>query len=65
MSAGVGGDGLAVALEGEAGGQFVGDELVVGRSLERQEGFQELPDIRGPSGAMVASGEVQGKGGGC
>jgi len=63
VNAGVGGDGLAVALEGAASSQLIGDELVVGRSLERQEGFQELPHILRPSGAMVTSGEVQGKGG--
>ena len=63
VNAGVGGDGLAVALEGAASSQLIGDELVVGRSLERQEGFQELPHILRPSGAMITPGEVQGKGG--
>jgi hypothetical protein len=61
--AGVSGDGFAVALESEAGGEFVGDELIVGRSLERQEGLQELLDRGRPVGAMVAAGEVEGKGG--
>ena len=59
VTASVGGDGFAVALESEAGSQFVGDQLVVGRSLERQEGLQELPDFGGPSGAMIAAGEVK------
>jgi hypothetical protein len=59
VTASVGGDGFAVALESEADGQFVGDKLVVGRSLERQEGLQELPDLRGPGGVMVAAGEVK------
>lgn len=63
MTAGVGGDGFAVALENEAGGEFVGDELIVGRSLERQAGWQELLDRGGPGGAMVAAGEVEGEGG--
>ena len=63
VNAGAGGDGLAVALEGAASRQFIGDELVIGRSLERQEGFQELPHILRPSGAMVPSGEVQSEGG--
>lgn len=63
VPAGVRGDGFAVALEGEAGGEFVGDELIVGRSLERQEGLQELLDRGGPGGAMVAAGEVEGEGG--
>jgi hypothetical protein len=35
VNAGAGGDGLAVALEGEASRQFIGDELVIERSLER------------------------------
>lgn len=63
MTAGISGDGFAVAVEGEAGGEFVGDELIVGRSLERQEGLQELLDLGGPGSAMVAAGEVEGKGG--
>jgi hypothetical protein len=35
VTAGVGGDRFAVTLESKASGQFVGDELIVGRSLER------------------------------
>ena len=58
VSAGVSGDRFAVADESKAGGQFVGDELIVGRPLERQEGLQELLDLGGPGGAMVATGEV-------
>jgi len=61
VSAGVGDDGLAVALEGEARRQFIGDQWVIGRSLERQEVFEELPHVVGPGGAMVAPGEVEGK----
>ena len=53
VSAGVSGDRFAVTEESEAGGQFVGDELIVGRPLERQEGLQELLDLGGPGGAMV------------
>jgi len=63
VMAGVGGDGFAVALEGEAGGEFVGDELIVGWSLERQEGLQEPLDFGRPVRAMVATGEVEGEGG--
>jgi hypothetical protein len=37
--------------------------LIVGRSLERQEGLQELLDLGGPVGAMVAAREVEGEGG--
>ena len=55
----VGGDRLTVPVEGEAGGQFVGDQLVIGWPLEREEGLQELPDLGGPGGAMVAAGKVQ------
>jgi hypothetical protein len=61
VTAGVSGDGFAVALESEAGGQFVGDELIVGRSLERQEALQELLNLGGPGGAMGAAGEVEGE----
>ena len=63
VTAGVSGDGFAVALKSKAGGQFVGDELIVGRALERQEAFKELLDFARPSGAMVAAGEVEGEAG--
>ena len=63
MTAGISGDGFAVPLKSKTAGQFVGDKLVVGRSLERQEGLQELPDLDVPGGAMVAAGEVEGEGG--
>jgi len=61
--AGISGDGFAVALKSEAGGEFIGDELIVGWSLERQEAFKELLDLSGPGRAMVAAGEVEGEGG--
>jgi hypothetical protein len=61
---GVGGDGFAITLESEAGGQFIGDELIVRRSLERQEGLEELLDLGWPVSAMVAAGEAEGEGGG-
>ena len=57
---GVSGDGFTVALEGEAGGEFVGDELIVGRSLERQEALQELLDFGGP---VLGDGRRQRGGG--
>ena len=63
VSAGVGGDGLAVALEGKARRQFIGDELVIGRSLEGHEGLEELLHVLGPDGPMVAAGEMEGEGG--
>ena len=62
VTAGVSGDGFAVALESETGGEFIGDELIVGGLLERQEGLQKLLDLGGPDKAMVAAGEVEGEG---
>ena len=61
---GISGDGFAIPLESEAGGQFIGDKLIVGRSLERQEGLEKLPDLGWPIRAMVATGGVEGEGGG-
>ena len=61
---GIGGNGFAIPLESEAGGQFIGDKLIVGRSLERQEGLEKLPDLGWPIRAMVAPGGVEGEGGG-
>jgi len=55
VMAGVGGDRFAVALESEAGGQFIGNELIIGRTLERQEGLKELLDLGGSGRAMVAA----------
>ena len=63
MTAGVSGDGFAVAVESEAGGEFVDDELIVGWSLERQKFLQELLNLGGPRAAMVAAGEVEDEGG--
>ena len=63
VRAGVGRDGFAGALEGEASRQFIGDELVIGRSLEGQEGLEELLHVVGPVGAMVAAGELEAEGG--
>ena len=48
VSASVSCDGLTVALEGEALGEFVGDQLVVGWPLEGQEGGKEASHISGP-----------------
>ena len=56
-------DGFAIPLESEAGGQFVGDELIVGRSLKRQKSLEKLPDLGWPIRAMVAAGEVEDEGG--
>ena len=60
--AGVSGDRFAVALESEASGQFVGDELVVRRALERQKGFKELLNLGGPGASVVAAGELESEG---
>jgi hypothetical protein len=62
VTTGIGGDGFAVALKGKPSRQFISDQLVIGRSLERQEIFQELPHIVRPSGTMVAAGEVESEG---
>ena len=59
VSAGIGRDRLAVALEGEAIRQFTGHELEVGRSLERQEDLEELLHVVGPDGVMIAPGAVE------
>jgi hypothetical protein len=56
--AGIGGDGFAVALEGKAGSQFVGHELIVGRSLEGQEGLQKRLHFGRPEFAVVATGAL-------
>ena len=64
MSAGKSRDGFAVAEEGEAGGQFVGDQLVVGWPLKGQEGGKEAADFKGPGLVMVTPRRAQGEGGG-
>ena len=54
---GKGGNGLAVALETEAGFQFIGHELKVGRLLKRQEVLEKLNGFGRPVRPMVAAGE--------
>lgn len=56
----VGGDGLAIPPEGEAGEEFIGEELEVGWPLKGQEGLQEALDLRGPWSAVVAAGNGRG-----
>ncbi len=58
----VGGDGFAIALESKAGGQFIGHQLVIGWTLERQEALQELLDLGGPGQMMVAPGKLEPEG---
>jgi hypothetical protein len=60
MGSDVGGDRLAIPPEGEAGGQFIGQELEVGWPLKGQEGLQEALDVRWPWGSMVAAGNGRG-----
>jgi hypothetical protein len=54
-------DRFAVALESNAVGQFVRDELIVGRSLKGQEGLQERLHFDRPELEVVATGEFDGK----
>ena len=61
---GISGDGFAIPLESEAGGQFIGHELIVGRSLEGPKGAQKGLDFDRPIRAVVAAGEVGGECGG-
>lgn len=63
VAARVGGHRFAVAVEGKAGGQFVRDELIIGRALQWEEGLQELLDRVRPSGAVIAAGEAEREGG--
>ena len=59
---GKGGHRLAVPLETEAGFQFVGDELKVGRLLEGEELLEEGDGFWRPVRPMVATGELGGEG---
>lgn len=58
MRANKGGDGLAMALKTKAGPQFIGDELKVGRPLERDKGLEELRDFLRPIGPMISTGSL-------
>ena len=61
MGSGEGGHRLAMALEAEAGFQFVGHQLEVGRLLERNELLEESDGFRRPVRPMVATGELGGE----
>ena len=52
-----------MAFETQAGFQFVGHQLKVGRLLERQELLEEADGFRRPGGPMVAAGELGGEAG--
>ena len=58
MGSGEGGHRFAMAFETQAGFQFVGQQLKVGRFLEWDELLEEGDDFRGPVGPMVAAGEL-------
>ena len=61
MGSGKGGNGLAVALETEAGFQFIGYELKIGRLLQRQELLEESNGFQRPVRPMIATREFCGE----
>ena len=58
MGSGEGGHRFPMALEAQAGFQFVGQQLKVGRFLEWDELLEEGDDFRRPVRPMVAAGEL-------
>jgi len=58
---GKGGHRLAMAFETEAGCQFVGDQLEVGRLLEWNELLEKGDGFRRPIRPMVTTGELGGE----
>ena len=52
------GDRLAMALETEANGQFIGHQLKVGRLLQGDKLFKELAGFRRPIWPVTATGEL-------
>ena len=61
MGSGESGHRLPMAFETEAGFQFVGQQLEVGRLLEREELLEEGADFRRPVRPMVAARELGGE----
>jgi len=61
MGSGEGGHRLAMALETQAGFQFVGHQLEVGRLLKREELLEEGDGCWRPVRPMVAAGELGGE----
>jgi len=57
MGADKGGDGLPMALEAEAVGQFIGHQLEVGGLLQRDKILKELTGLRWPIWPVAATGE--------
>lgn len=58
MGADKGGDGLTVAYETEAAGQFIGHQLKVGRLLQRNKILEKLSGFRRPVWPVVTPGEL-------
>ena len=58
MGSDKGGDRLPMAFETEAGGEFIGHQLKVGRFLQRDKIFQELAGLRRPSWPVATTGEL-------
>ena len=58
MSADKSGDGLTMAFETKAEGQFIGHQLKVGRFLQRDKIFEELSGRRRPIWPVVATGDL-------
>ena len=63
VGSGKGGDGLAVAVEIEAGGQLIRHELEVGRSLQGEELLEKLDGLGRPVWPVVAARELGGESG--
>ena len=61
MCSGESGHRLPMAFETEASFQFVGQQLEVGRLLEREELLEENNDFRWPVWPMVAARELGGE----
>ena len=61
MGSGESGHRLPMAFETEAGFQFVGQQLEVGRLLERDELLEEGADFRRPVRPMVAARKLGGE----
>ena len=55
MGSGEGGHRFPVALETQAGFQFVGHQLEIGRLVEREELLDEGDGFRRPAGPMIAA----------
>src|SRR5277367_6102772 len=58
MSSDKGGDRFAVALEAEADFEFIGDQLEVGRFLQRDEVLEELAGLWRPIGPVISTGNL-------